>query len=91
MVHVARTFVIRGRVQGVGYRYFAQKAGLALGLKGWVKNLRDGRVECMAVGTASQLEQLEAKLRQGPMLAHVEEVWATDSQAPDGMQGFEIR
>lgn len=60
-----------GRVQGVGYRFFAQRAAERLGLVGYAKNLRDGRVEVYAVGPAESLEVLRARLGQGPQTAHV--------------------
>jgi len=54
----ARRWWVRGRVQGVGYRYFAQKAATGLGLTGYARNLDDGRVEVYAVGTEEKLSQL---------------------------------
>ena len=57
---------ISGRVQGVGYRYFAQRAAVELGLTGYARNLDDGRVEVYAVGPAKKLSELAGALRQGP-------------------------
>jgi acylphosphatase len=62
---------ISGRVQGVWFRANTQKEAQKLGVNGWVRNLQDGRVEVMACGTADQLEQLKAWLRQGPEKAEV--------------------
>ena len=87
---IVRTFVVTGRVQGVGYRYFAQKAAVALKLQGWVRNLPGGSVECLAAGSAAALAQFEDRLRQGPTLARVDSIESTDSQG-DSIEGFHIR
>lgn len=63
--------LINGRVQGVGYRYFAQNAAQALGLVGEVRNLVDRRVELVAEGPESDLKKLLKRLEQGPSLSHV--------------------
>ena len=68
---VARRYMIHGRVQGVGYRYFAERAGKQLGLTGYARNLDDGQVEVYAVGTLAQLSELAGFLRQGPRWADV--------------------
>jgi len=62
----ARRYYVSGMVQGVGYRYFAQRAAGRLGLAGYVKNLRDGRVEVYAVGLAEALAALRGELERGP-------------------------
>jgi acylphosphatase len=67
----ARRWVIRGRVQGVGFRYFAQQAASALGLTGYVRNLDDGCVEVYAAGAPDKLSDFAALLRQGPRWADV--------------------
>jgi len=67
----ARRWWVRGRVQGVGYRYFAQKAAAGLGLTGYARNLDDGRVEVYAVGPLERLDQLAGMLHKGPMWADV--------------------
>jgi acylphosphatase len=84
--------LVRGRVQGVGFRFFVEDQAVALRLKGFVRNLSNGStVEVVAEGPISDLETLLATLRQGPPLARVERVdvsWA----APTGdHQGFHIR
>lgn len=61
-------------VQGVGFRYFAQRAAQRLGVAGYVKNLRDGRVEVYAIGAAPALRTLRAELERGPNAAMVSEV-----------------
>ena len=61
-------------VQGVGYRFFAERMALSLGLGGYVRNLFDGRVEVYAIGNLEQLEALRNALRRGPRMATVERV-----------------
>ena len=63
---IARRYLIRGTVQGVGYRYFAQKAAVELNVTGTVRNLDDGSVEVIAVGTSDQLSRFAGRLRTGP-------------------------
>lgn len=67
----ARRWFIRGQVQGVGYRYFAQRAAVGLGLTGYARNLDDGRVEVYAAGRAEKLEELAGMLRRGPRWSDV--------------------
>jgi acylphosphatase len=67
----ARHYVISGRVQGVGFRYFAQRAARDLGVTGWARNLDDGRVEVHANGAPKVLDDIEARLRKGPLGADV--------------------
>ncbi|HEY2119720.1 MAG TPA: acylphosphatase [Candidatus Acidoferrum sp.] len=63
-----------GRVQGVGYRIFAQDAAQELALQGYVRNRNDGRVEVFAMGPAEKLAQLRKELGKGPMMARVMEI-----------------
>jgi len=89
-VLIARRFVISGRVQGVGFRWFAESAAAREGVHGWIRNLPDGRVEAQAEGDAEALERLERALRQGPPAARVETV-DVDALAPTGRQtGFSV-
>ena len=67
----ARLYLVRGRVQGVGYRDYAQRAASALGLTGYARNLDDGRVEVYAAGPLDKLSDLAAALRQGPRFSDV--------------------
>jgi acylphosphatase len=67
----ARRWLVRGRVQGVGYRYFAQRAAAGLGLVGYARNLDDGRVEVYAAGPAEKLDELAGMLHMGPRWADV--------------------
>jgi acylphosphatase len=75
-----RRFYISGRVQGVGYRFFARAAAERHGVAGYTRNLRDGRVEVYAVGTEAQLQGLLAELRRGPRLAFVENVSEAEAE-----------
>ena len=68
---VARRYFVRGRVQGVGYRYFAQHAAAQAGVTGFTRNLDDGRVEVYAVGTPEQLSVLSGFLWKGPPFSDV--------------------
>ncbi len=86
----AKRFVVSGRVQGVGFRYFVYRQAQALGLAGWVRNLPDGRVEAFVEGQPAQLEQIEELLREGPAVARVESLESSDA-APSLATGFEIR
>ena len=66
--------VVRGRVQGVGFRWFAREQGRLLGVRGWVRNRPDGGVEVSADGELAALDALRARLRQGPPGAFVTEL-----------------
>ncbi|HKQ86551.1 MAG TPA: acylphosphatase, partial [Candidatus Acidoferrales bacterium] len=68
---VARRYYVSGMVQGVGYRYFVQRVAERLGLSGYAKNLRDGRVEVYAIGAEKDLMTLRAQLERGPESASV--------------------
>ncbi|MDP2735251.1 MAG: acylphosphatase [bacterium] len=70
----ARLYLVEGRVQGVGFRFFVERAAQSLGLKGYVRNLPDGRVEVYAVGGQNLLEQLRRQLESGPSASRVERV-----------------
>jgi acylphosphatase len=67
----AKRWLVSGRVQGVGFRYFAQRRAEELGLTGWARNLDDGRVEVYAVGPVERLSDLAAALHMGPRMAEV--------------------
>jgi len=75
----AKKFVISGRVQGVGYRFFAERWAEQLGIAGYVKNLWDGSVEVYAIGDAESLEQFKLRLGEGPRMARVTGVSASDA------------
>jgi len=65
---------IRGRVQGVGYRYWVEQQARALGLQGWVRNRRDGSVEALFAGPPGKVGEMVALCRHGPPSARVESV-----------------
>jgi len=65
---------VSGRVQGVGYRRFAQKQAQSLEIKGWTRNIADGRVEIFASGLEARLDQFCDILRQGPQFSLVQDV-----------------
>jgi acylphosphatase len=70
----ARLYLVSGRVQGVGYRYFVMRTAQRLGIRGTVKNLRDGRVEVAAAGTAESMAAFYAELEHGPDGAQVKSI-----------------
>jgi acylphosphatase len=70
----ARRYTVRGRVQGVGFRWFVEAEAHKLRIAGWVRNTSDGAVELLAVGTRAQLGALQARLWQGPRAARVDDV-----------------
>jgi acylphosphatase len=74
----AKKFVISGRVQGVGYRFFAERWAGQLGIAGHVKNLWDGNVEVYAIGDVVSLEEFKLRLVEGPRSAHVTSVSESD-------------
>jgi len=71
---VARKFVIRGLVQGVGFRYFVQRSAARHQVRGYVRNLEDGRVEAFAQGSERQVEAFKHDLAAGPTYSNVEEI-----------------
>lgn len=70
----AARFVVSGQVQGVFFRASTREQAMKLGLRGYAKNLADGRVEVLAAGDAAALDALAAWLREGPPMAHVEDL-----------------
>lgn len=83
--------VIKGRVQGVGFRYAAYRQAQSLGLMGWVRNCADGTVEAEFDGNRSALESMIAWSKEGPQLARVTSVESTWSDADANHQDIEIR
>ena len=89
-MRVARRYLIGGRVQGVGFRYFAEDAARREGVRGWVRNLPDGRVEAVAEGEAESVERFERAIRHGPPGARVDHV-EVDDTVPSGRDtGFSV-
>ncbi len=85
-----RRFVVRGRVQGVGFRWWTRGRARELGLVGSVRNRPDGTVEVLAAGPSDRLERFRGLLRQGPTSARVEEVWEEPSEAALAHEDFQI-
>lgn len=85
----ARRYIVRGRVQGVGFRDFAQRAASELGLTGYARNLDDGRVEVYAVGPPERLSELAGRLSKGPHWADVRGVDQSEAAA-ERHDGFRI-
>ena len=84
--------LVRGRVQGVGFRFFVEEQAIAFGLKGFVRNLSNGStVEIVAEGPIADLETLLATVRKGPPQADVEHVDVSWAAATDGYVGFRVR
>jgi acylphosphatase len=90
-MRVARRFLVSGRVQGVGYRYFAHDAARREGLHGYVTNNADGTVEAVAEGEPEAVERFERALRRGPSRSRVERVSVDDIEPARMSTGFEIR
>jgi acylphosphatase len=82
--------VIKGDVQGVGFRFFLIHRAEGLGLKGWVTNRDDGAVEFVAEGSRRALEQLERAAREGPRMARVTALEVNWSTATGGLERFDI-
>jgi acylphosphatase len=87
---VARRFIVRGRVQGVGFRWFVEREAHILGIAGWVRNNADSSVEVLAQGTKEQLAALRSRLRQGPRAARVDDVEEFESQPISETNTFRI-
>ena len=88
---VRLTARVHGEVQGVGYRYFARRTALALGLRGYARNLADGTVEVIAEGTRATLEELLRRLERGPSAAEVRQVETAWDDASGMFTGFQVR
>ncbi|MDE3157475.1 MAG: acylphosphatase [Acidobacteriota bacterium] len=90
MTQAARRWRVRGRVQGVGFRYFTQRVAAELGLGGYVRNLDDGRVEVYAVGPEEKLSELAGRLHHGPRWAEVDGVDEQEAEVT-AYASFEIQ
>jgi acylphosphatase len=87
----ARRFLVRGRVQGVGFRWFVEREAHILQVAGWVRNNPDGTVEVLAQGTRDQLAGLHSRLREGPRAARIDDVEVSDAEPERGLSSFQIR
>ena len=88
---VARHFRIAGRVQGVGFRMFAEAAAAREGVHGFVRNLPDGRVEALVEGDQAAVDRMELQLRRGPAGARVESFEVEPAAPAYRATGFAIR
>lgn len=86
---IARRALVSGRVQGVGFRFFAQRAAKEAGVKGWVRNLPDGRVETVAEGGEAAVAVYLEKIRRGPFGGSVSGI-EVENLEPEGFERFEI-
>ena len=86
----ARRFVVRGRVQGVGFRWFVEREAHILGIAGWVRNNSNGSVEVLARGTRDQLLGLRSRLREGPRAARVDAVEESEARMGPAVNSFRI-
>ncbi|PIQ30201.1 MAG: acylphosphatase [Zetaproteobacteria bacterium CG_4_9_14_3_um_filter_49_83] len=82
---------VSGRVQGVGFRYHTQQQAQKIGIRGWVRNLPDGRVEAMVGGNASAIARMKTWLESGPAFAHVDHMQAKPCSYEALAEGFFIR
>lgn len=80
-----------GRVQGVGFRYTAESVALELGVKGWVRNLPDGRVEAAGEGTEKVLKRFLEEIAGSPMKRYIEKVQVSWADAAGEFSDFQIR
>jgi len=86
----SRRFIVRGRVQGVGFRWFVEREAHMLGIAGWVRNNHDGSVEVLAQGSRDQLAGLHSRLREGPRAARVDAVEVSDESPTPELTAFRI-
>jgi acylphosphatase len=87
----ARRFLVRGRVQGVGFRWFVEREAQILQIAGWVRNDPDGSVEVLAIGTREQLAGLRSRLQEGPRAARVDDVEESEAEPVAGLNSFQVR
>ena len=89
-MRIARRFVISGRVQGVGFRWFAKDTAMREGVTGWVRNLPDGRVEALVEGDDESVTRVERALHNGPPGARVQTVNAITEEPSGAYRSFSI-
>ena len=87
---IARRFIVRGRVQGVGFRYFAIRAARQAGVVGSVRNLADGTVEAIAEGSVEAMAEFRSEMEQGPSYGHVERVDEMEIRPTGRYSGFDV-
>ena len=82
--------IVKGRVQGVGYRWFARQAAQELGIRGYVKNLHNGDVEVAAEGDNAAVDKFIEYLKQGPSFAHVVDIQVIEKDFKHSFNNFEV-
>jgi acylphosphatase len=87
---IAKRYIVRGRVQGVGFRWFVEREANAIGVSGWVRNNEDSTVELIAQGTEEQHSALRTKLSEGPRASRVDAVEETEVEIEAGQSQFRI-
>lgn len=85
-VMIAQRYIVHGRVQGVGFRYFVSSEAQKFGIVGWVRNNMNGTVEVLAAGSREQLTHFHESLRRGPRAARVDNIEVFPAEA-DGLKG----
>lgn len=90
-MHRSLHCVVSGHVQGVGFRAFVRRQAQELGLRGWTRNLADGRVETLAQGEAPSLEDFLERMRRGPLLSRVDGVEADFRHDEPVFPDFQIK
>lgn len=90
MTRKAARLIVEGRVQGVGYRWWAVEIARRIGLDGWVRNRPDGSVEILAIGETGDIDRLAVVCREGPRSASVRQL-RVEASEDDGSTGFEQR
>lgn len=89
-MNYARRYVVTGRVQGVGFRWFVENEASKIGVAGWVRNRQDGSVEVLASGTKTQLDSLYDVLQRGPRAARVDFVQVIEADVPTDLKSFRV-
>ena len=88
---IQKSLLLSGRVQGVGFRYFTRQNAENLNINGWVRNRRDGKVEAVLQGSPENVEEMIARMKQGPSSARVDDVEIREAPADEEFTGFKVR
>ena len=91
MAKEQRFIRIHGKVQGVGYRFFATRVARKLGLKGWIQNNRDGSVEAMVEGEKSAIDEWVEELKEGPRYAEVTRIDQESKDVTGRLPDFDVK
>lgn len=86
-----RHLIIHGKVQGVGFRFFATRVARRLGLKGWIENQRDGTVEAMVEGESEAIDEWLGELREGPRFAEVVKIDQQRKEFSGRLGDFDVK